>query len=59
MSLWLEPDPAPQCIRVLTRADTPHTHTYTHSLSGFLPWGRATCSICLGLVGYSGCEYCK
>lgn len=37
MSLWLEPDPAPQCIRVLTHADTPHTHTYTHSLSGLPP----------------------
>lgn len=34
MSLWLEPELAPPCIRVLTRADTPDTHTYTHSLSG-------------------------
>lgn len=34
MSLWLEPDPTPQCIRVLTRADTPiHTHTLTASLA--------------------------
>lgn len=44
---------------VCSRADTSHTHTYTHSLFGLLPWGRAACSICLGLVGYSGCEYCK
>lgn len=39
-SLGPEPDPAPQCIRVLTRVATPlPTHTYTHSLSGLLPRG--------------------
>lgn len=34
-----------------------HAHTLTASLA--FPWGRATCSIGLGLVGYCGCEYCK
>lgn len=56
MSLW-EAGPAALCTRVLTHSDTIlPIHTYTHS-SLASPWGGPTYSICLGLVGYGGCEY--
>lgn len=59
MSLWLEPDPAPQCIRVLTRADTRiHTHTLTASLASSHGEGPPVV-FALVWAGYSGCEYCK